>query len=481
MNRRKFVKIFAGTSGLFLTGASGLLQSCKSPAEAPIDPNQQNPLRIPTEIQGGILNAAYGSANVWRGPSSDVLTLNGLFTGPTVRVQKGDAFSILFTNALGEPSIIHWHGINAPSGMDGHPRSTIQSGAQFSYKLPIQQRAGTYWYHAHPDANTAKQVYKGFAGIFIIDDVEEAPLNLPSGKYDVPLLLQDKRQRSDNAVTYDPTEEDIISGFLGNVILANGTPNAYLSVEQTFYRFRLVNASNARVFKIGFSDGRSFQIIATDGGLLESPMDLTNFNLSPGERAEIIVNFSADPIGRSLKLASIAYDFNSSHRGSTFPQGLAMDILDCRVVRASATQSKSIPAKLTTLEKLSSPIRTRTFALTMDHSKPKGIHMINDLVFDLNRIDETVKQGDVELWEFQNTADAFHSMHVHGGQFQVSERLYAGPITPVDGGWKDTVLVYPNETVRVLVRFTDYKGLFLLHCHTLEHEDDGMMINVLVT
>jgi FtsP/CotA-like multicopper oxidase with cupredoxin domain len=394
---------------------------------------------------------------VWRGPSSDVLTLNGLFTGPTVRVQKGDAFSILFTNALGEPSIIHWHGINAPSGMDGHPRSTIQSGAQFSYKLPIQQRAGTYWYHAHPDANTAKQVYKGFAGIFIIDDVEEAPLNLPSGKYDVPLLLQDKRQRSDNAVTYDPTE------------------------EQTFYRFRLVNASNARVFKIGFSDGRSFQIIATDGGLLESPMDLTNFNLSPGERAEIIVNFSADPIGRSLKLASIAYDFNSSHRGSTFPQGLAMDILDCRVVRASATQSKSIPAKLTTLEKLSSPIRTRTFALTMDHSKPKGIHMINDLVFDLNRIDETVKQGDVELWEFQNTADAFHSMHVHGGQFQVSERLYAGPITPVDGGWKDTVLVYPNETVRVLVRFTDYKGLFLLHCHTLEHEDDGMMINVLVT
>lgn len=482
MTRRTFLKTSVGASLIFPVSSISLLQSCKSPTSP--QPDQKTPiaLRMPAEISGGSLVAALNSVEIWAGQRSQIITINGNFIGSTIRVQKGDNLNLTFVNNLGEPSIIHWHGLDVPESMDGHPKYSIESGSSFQYNFPIMQRAGTYWYHAHPDKLTAKQAYLGLAGVIIVEDDEEKGLNLPSGKYDVPLFIQDKRLNSDNSINYNPDHDDIISGFLGNTVLVNGTPNAYLDVEKNLYRFRLINGSNARVYKIQFSDSRSFSVIGTDGGLLEKPEQLNSFNLSPAERVEIVVDFSGDALNSSVQLLSTAYEFDSIHRGNTYPQGMALTILDCRIT-TKGTSSIKIPASLVAYEKLteSSAVNTQTFILTMDHSKPSGMHMINGLVFDMNRMDIMIKQNDVEIWEIQNTGDGFHSMHIHGGQFQILERLYANPMTPVDFAWKDTVLIYPNETVRLLVRFKEYKGLYLLHCHTLEHEDDGMMLNIQVS
>jgi blue copper oxidase len=482
MKRRDFL-CWSFSTIAFTAATSVTLSACKTPPEATsADVNAPQALKLPTIVTGGTLTATYGSAQVRPGPLTSVLMINGNALAPTVKVQTGDAFNATFQNGLGEPSIIHWHGLSLPAEMDGHPKYAVASGQSYNYSFPIIQRAATYWYHAHPDKLTAKQAYLGFAGVFIVHDSEEQALNLPSGKYDVPVLLQDKRIASDNTIEYAPTREDIITGYLGNTVLTNGTPNAFLEVEQTLYRFRIINASNARVYQLGFSDNRTFHLIATDGGLIEQSAPLQVFNLSPAERAEILVDLSKDALGSTLTLKSFAYDFVSEHRGDTYPQGMELKILELRVTTANSN-TVTIPTTLATYEKLdaASAVKTQVFELTMDHSKPAGIHMINDLVFSMDRIDIHIKQGDVEIWQFNNTGDGYHSMHVHGTQFQILERLYAGPMTPIDFGWKDTVLLYPNESVRILVRFKDYKGVYLLHCHTLEHEDDGMMLNVLVS
>lgn len=364
--------------------------------------------------------------------------------------------------------------------MDGHPKYPVTSGNSLSYSYPVLDRAGTYWYHAHPDRLTAKQAYFGIAGAFIIHDSEEDTLLLPQGEFDIPLILQDKRLNSSNEMVYTPDEEDTLIGYLGDTILVNGIPNAYHEVATTLYRIRLINASNARLYKIGLSDGRNINLIANDGGLLDKPIEVKSLFLSPGERADVLVDFSKDALGTSVVLKSLAFEFNSTHQNPTYPQGKEFELLRFDIKRQSAVKG-NIPSSLSSFEHLSEAqaVKTRIFPLSMDHSRTYGKHQIDGKVFEMDRVDYQVKQGEIELWEFQNEGDAIHGMHVHGTQFQIIERLYGtGPIQPTDIGWKDTVLVGPNETVRILVRFNAYKGIYLMHCHNLEHEDDGMMVNI---
>ena len=197
---------------------------------------------------------------VWPGTTTQVIALNNSYPNPTIKVKKGDNFSVIFENQHSEEATIHWHGSLVPEIMDGHPKDAVLPGQSYTYTFPITQRAGIYFYHSHAHHLTAKHVYKGFAGFFIIEDDSELSLGLPSGEFDVPLLIQDRRSVDIPQFNYQPNMMDVTNGYLGNITLVNGTPDAYLEVQKTLYRFRIVNGSNARVYKLAFSDNSLFWI-----------------------------------------------------------------------------------------------------------------------------------------------------------------------------------------------------------------------------
>lgn len=434
-----------------------------------------NPLRFPPVLTGNTMTAAVTNQTVWPGQTSQLVTINNSYPGPTIIIQKGSTLNINFTNNLAEDSIIHWHGLLAPEIMDGHPMYAIHPGETYNYSFPIVQRAGTYWYHPHADMLTASQAYKGLAGFFIVTDPDEAALNLPSGNFDIPLCIQDRRSINIPQFTYNPDTNDKMLGMLGDVPLVNGTPDAYFEVSKTLYRFRLLNGSNARVYKIAFSDNRSFQIIGTDGGLKDTPVTGTSFFLSPGERVEILFDFSPYTIGQSVTLKSLPF---TGTGGTTYQQGTDMNLL--RFDITSGTSSGGIiPASLTPITYYNpvDVVRTRTFTLSHASGGGMNMHLINGLTFSMHRIDFEVPLNGLEQWRITNATSDFHPMHSHGILFQVLSRNGSSTLAPNDKGWKDTVLINPYEQVVVLIKFTQYKGIYMFHCHNLEHEDDGMMLN----
>ena len=431
-----------------------------------------NPLRFPPSFtNGGTMTLASSNVVVWNGTTTQVTAINGSYPCPTVRVQRGSVFSAHVVNQLSVDATVHWHGLIAPEAMDGHPKDPILPGGSFTYTFPIVQRAGTYFYHAHAHMLTAKQVYQGFAGLFIIDDDSEIPIGLPRGDFDIPLVIQDRRSANQPQFTYSPTMADTMTGYLGDLVLVNGTPDAYFEVARTLYRFRLLNGSNARVYKIAFADNHPFHIIATDGGLKDQAVSATSFLLSPGERVDILMDFSSYSLGQNVLLKSIPFT------GGGGTQGIDLNIIRFDIT-GSLNSGGVVPANLPAISYYSPSdvVRTRTFILTMSMGG-SGMHKINNRSFELNRIDEEVPGNQLEEWRIVNGTDEFHPMHIHGVLFQVYSRNGNTNLSPSDKGWKDTVLVNPSETVRVLVKFVDYNGIYLLHCHNLEHEDDGMMMN----
>jgi FtsP/CotA-like multicopper oxidase with cupredoxin domain len=433
-----------------------------------------NPLRLPADWTGGTLSVAPTSLPVWPGFSTDVFAVNGSVPGPTIRVQRGQEFVSQIDNQLAEPLVLHWHGILAPERMDGHPRDAVGAGQSYDLRFPVNQRASTSWYHAHTDLLTAEQVYAGVAGLFIVEDPEEQALDLPRSDHDVPLVIADRRSNAQRQFTYAPTMMDIMAGYLGDVALVNGTPEAWLSVDQNLYRFRLLNGSNARVFKIAFSDDHPFHLIGSDGGLLPAPIQVTSAMLAPGERLEILMDFSGYSLGDSGVLKSLSFPCTGGMMGGP-PQGIEMNLMQFYVddptgVRQTppATLIPFVPHDPDQVQ------RTRIFTLA---AGPMARHTINGQLFEMERIDFAVPFGDLEIWEYRNNSMQPHPMHMHATHFQVLERVGQPDIRPEDRGWKDTVLVDPGETVRVLLRFDAHPGLFVHHCHNLEHEDIGMMQN----
>lgn len=481
MNRRSFLERSATVASAFAAGitlkpARGLLAQI-APAG--------NPLRFPAAFAGGMLAVEPRQLEIWPGRQTNVFAVNGSVPGPTIRVRKGADFEAHVMNMLSEPLVIHWHGILAPAHLDGHPRDSVAAGQSYMVKFPVNQRAGTYWYHSHTDLLTGKQAYLGVAGAFIVEDPAEAALGLPTGDHDVILIIADKRPDAGGQLPYAPTMMEIATGFLGEAVLVNGTPDAYLPVDQGLYRLRLINASNARVYKLGLSDERPFHLIANDAGLLPKPAQVTSFLLPPGGRAELLMNFTAYSQGTSVKLVSHPYAApggGGGHGGGSGGmimgpvQGMELDVLRFDVDRSAQTVPL-VPANLVafTPHDAMQAKRTRAFTLGVSHLDK---HQINGATFDAQRVDLTVPKGDLEIWEFKDTTNEFHPMHPHGAHFQVMERSGTPVIPPEDTGWKDTVLVGANETVKVLIKFESYEGIFVNHCHNLEHEDDGMMQNL---
>jgi FtsP/CotA-like multicopper oxidase with cupredoxin domain len=420
---------------------------------------------------------ALAQSNVQVFPSlaqTQVIAINGSYPGPTVRITKGQTFTANFQNNLTEPATIHWHGLAVPELMDGHPKDSIPAGGSYTYTFQVNQKAGTFFYPSHADMATARHVYKGFAGFFIIDDPAENVFGLPNGSYDIPLVIQDRRAADIPQFTYAPGMTEMMDGYLGDTVLVNGTPDPYLEVNTTKYRFRILNGSNARVYKIAFSDGRQFSVISTDGGLKDAPANnVSSFFISPGERVEIVVDFAGYTVGQSVTLKSLSFTLNGT---GPYKQGTPLDILRFDIT-GTTSSGGSVPAAFNpiTAYNLSDITATRNFALSMVGG-PMNMHRINGLFFDMNRIDWQTPLYALEEWKISNATNEYHPMHSHGLQFQVYSRT-PGSLSPNEIGWKDTVLVGPYETVRTLVKFNDYKGIYLYHCHNLEHEDDGMMLN----
>ncbi|MBK8787048.1 MAG: multicopper oxidase domain-containing protein [Chitinophagaceae bacterium] len=394
--------------------------------------------------------------------------------GPTFRINKWENVSINVNNLLSEASNIHWHGLHIPAAMDGHPANIINAGTSFNYNFIIQQRAGLNWYHPHPHMATGKQVYKGLAGLFIVNDPEEAALNLPAGEYEIPLVIQDKRL-ADTNLTYNPTVMEVMSGYLGESILVNGKFSPFHAVKSQTYRLRILNGSNARIYNLAFSNDQSFTIIGNDGGLLKTPVSVNNILISPGERLDVLVDFSASNAGDEVFLISKVFSGGGNAQGNQL----------FKILKFKITQKMNAPFIIPSILSSITPLtatqasRTRNF----DISNPgmnmqSGTHRINNKLFDENRIDETVSANAIEIWQFDNSqGDEPHPMHIHGIDFQVLQRIGGrNSLIASESGWKDTVLVMPGEIVKVIVPFGSNPGRFVFHCHNLEHEGDGMML-----
>ena len=469
MKRRSFIKGI--TQAGIIAAASPNLGSLFAKSLEKLSPPSYNELRIPKVISGGNLTVTSTTYQIYAGTDSNVLSINNTFPAPTIKLKKGDTFSAKIINNLSEKTNIHWHGIHDPATMDGHPKYPIAAGTSFDVTYPITQRAGTFFYHSHVDMGTARQTYMGMMGCLIIEDDEEKALGLPSGDFDIPLLIQDKRFDANKQLAYAPTEADMFEGFLGDTILINGTPNASLTVAPTLYRFRLVNGSNARIYKIGLSDNSSFTIIGNDGGLIDKPVSVTTATMGPAERIDILIDFSSYSQGKTVNLHSYTFSFSGNAGSGTLAQGAEFDLMQFQVGKTGSSGGV-IPAAL--------PAITAYNASDVKNSRYfqfSGPTLINSLSFDMNRIDQVVPFGDLEKWTFVNQSQAIHHVHVHGTQFQVLNRGVGNPPEVTEAGWKDIVRLEPSATVNVLIRFTDYTGIYIIHCHVLEHEDMGMMSN----
>jgi FtsP/CotA-like multicopper oxidase with cupredoxin domain len=412
------------------------------------------PLHIPPIVDtpsGYTLQAAPSLVDLGDGRRGAALAYNGYLPGPTFRADRNDSVSVNLGNGLSQETTVHWHGMVVPTAADGHPKDAVAPGGNYLYGYPIQQRAALNWYHPHPHMITGEQVCLGLAGAFIVNDAEEALLGLPSGVHEVPLIVRDASLDRTGNLRYHSRS----TGFLGDIPLVNGTRDPYLNVDTALYRFRVLNGANSRVFRLALGNGAPFRLIGNDGGLLATATSIGQIEFGNGERLDLLVDFRGLPVGTKVMLR----DLNSG-----------WDLLEF-VVTSSVTDSTPIPTALSNIVPLSNPVQTRVF--TFD-----GMSRINGLEYEMNRIDFQVPFGQTERWRFQTGGNAPHPVHVHGASFQVQSRSGGrGVVYPWERGWKDTVLLLDRETVEVLIRFDGYRGLYLLHCHKLEHEDMGMMSN----
>jgi blue copper oxidase len=485
MKRREFIKASVLKSITALAGTSLFLKACHTEEDMIGEPNWitegsfDRPLMIPSvSISGTSLHAQVSISELLKGKTSTTLAYGSGLLGPTIKAMKGETVNVQLQNGLSEETNIHWHGLILPENMDGHPKHVASPGDSLQYSLPIIQRAGTYWYHPHPHGSTAKQVFMGLAGMFIVNDQEELSLNLPSGEFEVPIIIQDKHFEGNN-LDYSPNDDEIMTGYLGEQILVNGLHAPYLEISADWYRLRLLNGSTARVYNLAFTNGIQFNIIGSDGGLLRSPEKVSSVLLGPGERLDILVDFSSLAIGNENLLVSNSFSKYNVQGRQRF------NLMKFKVARTSLN-SFSLPTSLANIPSLNEnqSIQTRTFDISAMISgegghNGMGRHSINGKIFEMDRVDETVQSGSTEIWEFDNTrGDEIHPMHIHGVQFQVLERTGGrNTILPAEKGWKDTVLLMPAERVKVIMTFPEYTGVFVFHCHNLEHEDDGMMLN----
>ncbi|MEV7612552.1 multicopper oxidase family protein [Streptomyces sp. NPDC089799] len=531
LSRRRFLgagagAAFAGLTGTLATGCgretSGeLLRSggAKLPRRFTV------PLPVPRTAQA-VTAGGPGAADLYEvvqrsagveilpGVRTTVWGYDGTFPGPTFRVRSGRAVTVRVTNELTVPTSTHLHGGVTPPDSDGYPTDLVVSAGGFrpggaghgghggggggghlshvpadawtlhertrEYAYPLEhQRAATLWYHDHRMDFTGPQVWRGLAGFFLVADAAEDASGLPGGARDIPLMLCDRSFDAEGQFRYpaaDPAltgvpgvTEDYMEGVLGDVLLVNGAPWPELEVDAARYRFRFLNGSNARRYRLRLDppppDGSApFTQVGSDAGLLAGPRPHEEVPIAPAERFDLVVDFARYPVGTVVTVRNTLGETESTR-----------DVMRFRVVRAGRDDSAERP-KLpeADLPRRNQAVRTRTFDFRRTNGDGASMWTVNGKSFDVKGSLADPALGTVELWRF--SSDFHHPVHVHLAHFAVVGRGAGGPAA-TDGGWKDTVDVRPYEVVEVLARFDGYRGRYMMHCHNLEHEDMAMMAN----
>jgi FtsP/CotA-like multicopper oxidase with cupredoxin domain len=430
------------------------------------------------------------------------------YINPTLVVRRGERVQVELVNRLDAPTIAHWHGLAVDARNDGAGMNLIVPGERFAYDFEARDRGALYWYHPHPHGETARQTYTGLYGAIQLEDDDEDSLrnalDLVPGRTEIALVMQDRRADS----SYSPSTVDLMHGVFGDELYVNGTRCPYLDVGSRVYRLRILNACNARTLRLALRGSASAQIsfivIGNDGGLFPASQRAEQVFLAAAERLDILVDLRDAPVGETLALESLAFDpmhiemagttatDHAGHdHGSAWPEGAARALLQLRV-RERVVYNRPIPAKLSSVAPIdTSTARERPFRLGFN----KGRWRINDRVFVMGETPIEVARDSTEIWLVRNYHTSMpHAMHLHGFHFEILERetspdfIHALAIDEhgrlaADLGRKDTVLVWPGESVRVAIRFAmPFPGpqTYVFHCHNLEHEDGGMMLGVKV-
>lgn len=451
----------------------------------------QNRLAVPDTLTGAEinLNIKNSSKSFYTGYNTKTIGINGDILGPTLILNKGASVKITVSDSLTDTTTIHWHGLHIAPENDGGPHTVILPGGAWKPQFIVKDNAATYWYHPHLHAKTAEHVTKGAAGFIIVRDIEESLLNLPRryGVDDFPIVVQSR--------AFDVNKQFITKSELDSVILVNGTINPFLQIPAQFIRFRLLNGSTERTYNFGFTGNIQFYQIAGDGGLLDKPVNLTRLRLAPGERAEVLIDFSKMK-GQTTYLMSYASELpdgiigakNPGIMGGSLPDytnnklnGTNFNVLQLNIIATTNFPVLTIPSSLIVNKPwdITQSVGTRTFTLSSATGMMNisGPFYINGKSFNMETINFSTVLNNIEIWQVQNNTGIAHPFHVHGLQFFIIDRN-GNPVQTGEQGRKDNVLVLPLETVRFILKFEDFANStvpYMYHCHLLTHEDDGMM------
>jgi spore coat protein A len=411
------------------------------------------------------LEARTGTARMRsQGNVTPIYGYNGIFPGPTIMATRGRRAVVRQRNSLSFNTTVHNHGHKVSPGSDGHPTDYIRPGTTKAYDYPNDQLGGTFWYHDHTMDVTGDHVYRGLAGFYLIRDPGEDRFNLPRGGQDVPLLIQDKTFSSTNGLLY--SSSPFWEGFEADVPVVNGADSPNFNVANRRYRLRLLNGSNAREYifsfrRAGSSTNEPFQVIASDGGLLAAPVTVTSLRMAPAERYDVVVNFGAFPLGTRIILA------NSLNEGPAIPQ-----IMQFTVNRAEG-ETASVPSAFNAISRFNRAAAVGTYNITFDMNN--GAWVLNGVPYDPARIDLRPRLDTPYIWRLVNRSNIMHPFHKHLVQFQVLSINGAAP-PAIYAGWKDTVPVQPGQTVDIMFKNETFSGVYVFHCHRIEHEDHRMML-----
>ncbi|MFM7675279.1 MAG: multicopper oxidase family protein [Synechococcus sp.] len=429
------------------------------------------------------------------GGPARALTYNGQLPGPLLEVNPGDVVRLRLHNRLDQPTNLHYHGLHIPpGGTADNVFLSVDPGATqtYSFQVPAHHPAGTFYYHPHRHGTVADQLFGGLQGVFLVRGALDQIPEVAAAREQV-LFLKDLPGGSPFA---GPMGSFL--GREGSVLTVNGQVNPVLSVPAGgLLRLRIVNGSNARVWRLAL-DGHPFHRIATDGGALEAPVAADELLLAPGERAEVLVQASRSggryPL-RNLPYARAAGGMMGGGMGMGMGMGMgpmgAMGGMGsgsapgqapaeeiATLVYEGSVDPLPLPGRLLAVEPLPEPVRTRRFRLNHGMAPGMGmVFLINGRPYDHHRIDTRVRLGDTEEWELVNDGVMDHPFHVHINPMQVISRN--GRPEPYRA-WRDVVLLRPGETVRIRTRFATFPGRTVYHCHIFDHEELGMMGNLLI-
>lgn len=395
------------------------------------------------------------------GRKTEIWGYNGTFPGSTIIQKKNRQSIVRFINYLDTNTSVHLHGMASLPQYDGYAEDLIRPGYYKDYVYP-NSRAANMWYHDHAIGQTSRNAYMELAGMYIVQDDEELNLPLPKGDRDVPLIIHDKQFASDGSLIFDDQAQH---SLMGEVITVNGVPWPRMEVANCKYRFRVLNASISRSYKLALNTGDDLIVIGTDGGLMPAPVRTKNMRLAMAERYDIVINFSKYPIGTRVILQNLGLP-NNDNFGNTNV------IMRFDVVRSEIDNS-SIPNQIRNVEFLPESASVLTRQFTFNHVN--RVWVINGNRWDKNRIDANPQLEQVEIWRLSNPSGLwFHPVHLHLVDAQILDRNGQQPF-PYERGLKDVFYVGENETVRIIGKFKPHQGKYMYHCHNMVHEDHDMM------